>query len=421
MRSVLAPLFSLYHWFWALVGALLCGFPSRKLFVIGVTGTKGKSTTAELIAVILQAAGKRTALLTSVWRAAGDARERNASGNSMPGRGAVQAFLRRAVRAGCTNAVIEVTSQGVAQHRHRFIDWDAAVFLNLSPEHLESHGSFEKYRAAKVAFFASLAHSAKRERWFFVNAGDPNSAYFIAAGEKVSGARVVKFAGTPAIKNPWFAPDFNRENAAAALAVADALRVPRDVAMGTLERFGGVPGRLEYVQREPFTVVVDYAHTPDSLEKVYQYLREQIANSKEQRLICVLGSAGGGRDTWKRPAMGEIAARFCNEIILTNEDPYDENPATILGEIEVGFSQIPNSLPTGDLPKGDKFQIPKSYRRILNRREAIQAAVVLARPGDTVVITGKGSESWIHVGHRKKVPWSDSETTRAMLSKPNLL
>jgi len=413
MRSVLVPLFSLYHWLWAFWGALWNGFPSCRLFVIGVTGTKGKSTTAELIAAILAEGGKKTALFSSLWVAVGDEREKNLSGNSMPGRGALQRFLRRASRAGCTHAIIEVTSEGVRQHRHRFIDWDAAVFLNLAPEHLESHGSFEKYRAAKVAFFASLARSKKRERFFFVNASDPNAAHFTEIAERVPGAHLVKFREAPEIKNPWFTPDFNKENAAAALAVADSLCVPRGVAMGALERFGGVPGRLEYVQREPFAVVVDYAHTPDSLEKVYRYLKNQqlITNNlqlttQNSKLICVLGSAGGGRDRWKRPVMGEIAARFCNEIILTNEDPYDENPSQILSEIKSGIFNV-------------QFPI-SNVREILDRRGAINAAIACAKPSDTIVMTGKGSESWIHVAHGKKVPWSDSETARAMLSKPNL-
>ncbi|MFH1193339.1 MAG: Mur ligase family protein [Candidatus Jorgensenbacteria bacterium] len=405
MRCFLSPLFAVYHWLWAFAGALFCGFPSRKFFVIGVTGTKGKSTTAELIAAILSAAGKKTAFFSSVRTAIGDEREKNLSGNSMPGRGALQRFLRRAARAGCTHAVAEVTSEGVAQYRHRFIDWDAAVFLNLAPEHIERHGSFEKYRAAKVAFFASLAHSAKPERWFFVNAGDPNSTSFVEAAEKISGAHIVKFAGAPAVKNPWLASDFNRENAAAALAVADALKIAKEVAMGALERFEGVPGRLEYVRREPFAVVVDYAHTPDSLEKIYQYLKSRQLKVDGQKLICVLGSAGGGRDRWKRPEMGKIAARYCDEIILTNEDPYDENPAAILDEIEKGI-RINQPNPH------------KSALKILDRKEAIKRAISSAKENDTVIMTGKGSEPWIHGASGKKAAWDERhEIEEALQSK----
>ncbi|MFH1161676.1 MAG: Mur ligase family protein [Candidatus Jorgensenbacteria bacterium] len=419
MRGVLAPLFSLYHWLWAFAAAAFFRFPSRQLFMIGITGTKGKSTTAELIDVILRAEGKRIALLTSVWRAVGEKRERNVSGNSMPGRGAIQAFLRRAVRAGCTHAVIEVTSEGVCQHRHRFIDWDAAAFLNLAPEHIESHGSFEAYRAAKVAFFSSLAHSAKRERWFFVNAGDQNSAYFVAAAEKIQNAHIVKFTEAPAIKNPWFAPDFNNENAAAAAAVADALGIPAKTILEALENFRGVPGRLDYVQEKPFAVVVDYAHTPDSLEKVYQYLNSQL-KTHSSKLICILGSAGGGRDAWKRPAMGKIAAQYCEEIILTDEDPYDENPATILDEIEKGIGinqQVTISIDQRlvNQHKSASDNRHRSVSKILDRREAIRAAVTLARPGDTVVMTGKGSESWIHMANGKKVAWNERNETETIL------
>lgn len=402
MRKVLSPLYSVYHWLWAFAGALFCGFPSRKLFVIGITGTKGKSTTAELIAAILSAAGKKAAFFSSVRTAIGDEQEKNLSGNSMPGRGVLQRFLRRAVRAGCTHAVVEVTSEGVSQHRHRFIDWDAAVFLNLAPEHIERHGSFEKYRDAKVAFFSSLAHSAKPERWFFVNAGDPNSAHFIEAAEKVGNAHIIKFTEAPILKNPWFASNFNRENAAAALAVADALHIAKDVAVGALERFSGVPGRLEQIQRKPFTVVVDYAHTPDSLEKVYQYLKNQQLTTNNSRLICVLGSAGGGRDRWKRPKMGEVAAQYCDEIILTNEDPYNENPTAILDEIEKGI-RINQSNPH------------KSVSKVLDRKEAIGKAISLAKENDTVIMTGKGSESWIHEANGKKAAWNERKETEAIL------
>jgi UDP-N-acetylmuramoyl-L-alanyl-D-glutamate--2,6-diaminopimelate ligase len=403
MRRFLQPLYSVYHWLWALAGALFHGFPSRRLTVIGVTGTKGKSTAAELIAALLAAGGKKAALLTSVWTAVGDERVRNASGNSMPGRGRIQAFLRRALQAGCTHVIIEVTSEGVAQHRHRFIDWDAAVFLNLAPEHLERHGSFERYRAAKVAFFSSLARSAKRKRLFFVNRDDGNARYFLEAAERVPGARVVEFGegDAPLVRNPWFAADFNKLDAAAAAAVAGALGVPEGKIEKTLESFRGVPGRLEYLQRRPFAVVVDYAHTPDSLGKVYRYLSNSKPKAQSSKLICILGSAGGGRDKWKRPKMGEVASCYCDEIFLTNEDPYDENPSQILSEIKSGISnsRFPNS----------------NVHEVLDRREAIEQAVARARPGDTVVMTGKGSESSIHIAGGRTVPWSDSGAAREAL------
>lgn len=156
----------------------------------------------------------------------------------------------------------------------------------------------------------------------------------------------------------------------------------------------GVPGRLEYVQQRPFAVVVDYAHTPDSLTRVYQFLK----GAHHGRLICVLGAAGGGRDRWKRPEMGKVAAELCDDIVLTNEDPYDENPESILNEIASGFPHVRN------------------FHKILDRREALRKAISLAKPGDVVVATGKGSESSIHLAKGKKVPWNERQEIERMLT-----
>lgn len=391
------------------------GFPSRKLFVIGVTGTKGKSTVLELINATLEAAGKRTALLSSVRRKVCAHDAANLSDNTMPGRLAIQGFLKDAVKAKCEFALIEVTSQGVTQHRHRFIDWDAAVFINLAPEHIESHGSFEEYREAKVDFFRYLAKSKKTTKHFFINENDANHHYFEEAARRVPDAKINFFSRDRFIKEElgrhydlrsqasrrvigdWLLADFNLENAAAAVAIARTLRVDWPSIQRALDSFRGVPGRLEFVQKQPFSVVIDYAHTPDSLEKVYQALDPVALTPRSGgELICVLGSAGGGRDKWKRSAMGKIAATHCSKIILTNEDPYDEDPMEIIKEVEDGFLEI-------DHPR----LRPDHYFCVLDRKEAIQKAVSIAKKGDVVVITGKGSERWIHVARGKKISWSE--------------
>ncbi|MEK7590579.1 MAG: cyanophycin synthetase, partial [Patescibacteria group bacterium] len=162
----------------------------------------------------------------------------------------------------------------------------------------------------------------------------------------------------------------------------------------------GVPGRMDYVQEKPFAVVIDYAHTPDSLEKVYQTLLTRTSNKK---LICVLGAAGGGRDRWKRPVLGRVAEKYCKKIVLTDEDPFDEDPMGILDQIESGFSKHQN----------------KNYFRILDRREAIGKAILLARKGDTVIITGKGTEDWIRGAKNKKIPWNERKTVEELLAKCN--
>ena len=399
---------NIYHYVLAWVGSVLYWFPSREIFVLGVTGTKGKSTTVELINEILEAAGKKTAMISSLRFKIGDQSIKNLSSNTMPGRFFIQRKLRQAVNAGCKYFLMEVTSQGIAQHRHRFIDFDAALYTNVKPEHIEAHGSFENYRDAKVSFFDYVAHHSKKPaKLFFVNEDDSSKSYFVHA---VNGSgRVVYFSRNNFIEKEmdkmkiadWFLNNFNLENVAAAAAFAKARDIDWQVIKKVLSKFDGIPGRLEEIQNHPFRVMIDYAHTPDSLEKVYEAL------SASQKLICVLGAAGGGRDKWKRPVMGKIAAEYCKAIVLTNEDPYDENPETILKEIESGFSQIPNP----------KFQILKNYWKILDRKEAIKKAISLAKAGDTVIITGKGSESWLHMAGGKKIAWDEKRVVEEILRK----
>lgn len=386
----------LYHFVLACAGAMRYGFPSKRIFVIGVTGTKGKTTVLELLNSILESAGKKTALLSSIAVKVGDDRRKNTSDLTMPGRFFIQRFLHQAAMSGCAYALLEVTSQGVAQHRHRFIEWRQAVLINLAPEHIEAHGSFEGYRDAKLRF---LLYAQKKGAKIFINKDDGSAGYFLKAlgrtayGYSKDDARIF-----PAQSNRFFQADFNRENIAAAAALAEHIGVGTSIIEKTIREFPGVPGRMEFVQKTPFAVVVDYAHTPGSLEAVYKALKG--VNPKPKKLICVLGSAGGGRDAWKRPVMGKIAARYCDTVILTNEDPYDENPAGILSEIEAGFSQIPNN-----------------HFKILDRKEAIEKAVSLAGKGDTVVVTGKGSELWLHKAHGEKISWDERAIVEEILKK----
>ncbi len=402
-----------YHFLWAWLGARAHGSPSRRMFVIGVTGTKGKTTTLELVNAILEAAGKRTALISSLRIKVGGESGKNPTGNSMPGRARLQAFLARAVAAKCQYALIEVTSQGIVQHRHRFINWNIGAITNLAPEHIEAHGSFENYRKAKLDF---LKYVVRRGGKAFLNADDKNFRFFADELAKTDRRGGVSAPITYARADEWLrnylpkigpmravtegaAPkfllsEFNEENVAAAVAIARELGVSDRAIRDALVGFRGVPGRMEFVARGPYTAIVDYAHTPDSLRAAYRAAKpDPTANYPEPRLICVLGAAGGGRDRWKRPEMGKIAAEYCDEIILTDEDPYDEEPAAIVKEVRSGIL-------------GGDPELANVYE-ILDRREAIKKAVRLARPGDVAIGTGKGSEDWIHVANGKKLPWNE--------------
>jgi UDP-N-acetylmuramyl-tripeptide synthetase len=434
-----------HHQFWPFLGALAYGFPSRKLIVIGVTGTNGKTTVVDWTARVLEEAGYKIASASSVRFKIGEREKPNMLKMTMPGRMKLQKFLKDAVDGGCHYAVIEVTSEGIAQHRHSFIDFDVAVFTNLSSEHIERHGGFEKYKEAKGKLFGTLKpqntnhktqttnHTQKKVS--IVNFDDENAEYFLRLGadekfgfttnEKlqvknlycgkniVSSRESVEFKVENIAFHLNVAGEFNIYNALAAICVGLSQGVDLATSARALGKVQGVPGRMEIVVRDPFTVVVDYAHTPVALENVYRVFaqpKSDIFINKESpsyvgrpKLICVLGAAGGGRDKWKRQEFGRIAARYCDAMILTNEDPYDEDPRRILFEMKSG---IPNS------------EIPISgFYEILDRKEAIRKALVLAKKEDVVVITGKGSEPWMCVAKGRKIPWSDREVVKEELRK----
>lgn len=393
----LVPAFLLdwYHFILAFLGAFFYWFPSKKIKVIGVTGTNGKTTTVEMISKILEEAGYKVALMNSIRFRISNEEESNMLKMTMPGRFRIQKFLRQAVNSKCQYVVLEVTSEGIKQHRHRFIDFEIAVFTNLTPEHIESHGSFEKYRAAKGKLFQTCKNI------HIINIDDENADYFLKfpAKEKYKyrikeGQPVIN--GNPISINLKLPGEFNIYNALAAISVGLSQAIDLDICKKAVEKIEGIPGRMEEVISQPFKVIVDYAFTPNALEKVYQTLSSKF-KTQNSKLICVLGSAGGGRDKWKRPVLGKIAVKYCQEIIITNEDPYDEDPLEIIEQVA----------------KGTKGKAKK----IEDRREAIRESLKLARPGDVVVITGKGCEPWICVAGGKKIPWDDRRIVREEFEK----
>ncbi|HEY4501797.1 MAG TPA: UDP-N-acetylmuramyl-tripeptide synthetase [Candidatus Paceibacterota bacterium] len=395
-----------YHLAWAHGSAWWYGHPSAKLVVIGVTGTKGKSTTAELIRHMLAQTGHEVALASTIRFMVGEATERNLFKMTMPGRGYIQQFLRRALDAGCTHAVVELTSEGALQHRHAGLELNALVFTNLAPEHIERHGSYEAYASAKLSLAAHLAASPKRPRIIVANQDDAYGEKFLAVDADIKAPFSLKDA------EPYTADDrsvrflwqgmlfsiplpglFNLKNCLAALTLGQALGLSSERMKQALEHVQPVAGRAERVEQgQPFAAVVDYAHTPDSLKALY----ETYAN---KRLICVLGSTGGGRDTWKRPEMGRMADELCDIAILTEEDPYDEDPQKIIEELAAGFSA-------------------RRPRVIPDRRAAIAAAIKEAKDqDDAVLITGKGTDPYIMGPKGSKAPWSDAKVVEEELIK----
>jgi len=430
-------LISWYHFILSFLGAFFYGFPSKKLIVIGITGTNGKSTIVDLITRILEESGEKVCSLSSIRFKIGSKEQINDLKMTMPGRFKIQGFLKEAVTSGCRYAVLEVTSEGIKQHRHRFINFQTAIFTNLTPEHIEAHGSFEKYKEAKGKLFKAT------KKIHILNLNDENTDYFlqfpadlkIGYGLKISNFPVSNEERDPLkgcfsiskqipnskfqmliAKNPKtsgkeieFSIDsinfkikllgkFNIYNCLAAIAFAKSQKISLKICKKALEKVKGIPGRMEEVIQKPFKVFVDYAFTPNALEKVYQTI---INNFRPKKLICVLGAAGGGRDKWKRPVLGELAGKYCDQIIITNEDPYNEDPLQILSEIKSGVISYKLHL----------------VSEILDRREAIRKSLKSAQSGDLIIITGKGCEPWICVAKGKKISWDDRRVVKEEFGK----
>ncbi len=407
-RSFLEIIRPPYHLTLAYLADLKYKHPSREIIVIAVTGTKGKSSVTELITRILETNGHKVASLSTIKFKIGDEVTQNLFKMTMPGRFFVQKFLRQAVNAGCTHAVIEMTSEGAKQFRHRFIEIDALVFTNLTPEHIESHGTFAKYKAAKLALAAKVAKSGKQPRYLVSNIDDEHGQDFLnfkvehklpyslkdMSLYSLHRDSVSLVFGDTTIRVPLIGL-FNVYNILAAITLTRALGISFITIDKALRDLPPIAGRVEKFstpKNSPLqvTVIVDYAHTPDSLEKLYQAFPNVYK-------IAVLGNTGGGRDTWKRPEMGKIAENYCDFIILTNEDPYDENPRLIVEQVAKGIE--------------DKNKV----HIIMDRQLAIREATERCPNGGYVLVSGKGTDPYIMGPFGSKTPWSDAAIVKEEL------
>jgi UDP-N-acetylmuramoyl-L-alanyl-D-glutamate--2,6-diaminopimelate ligase len=404
-RKVYKAFQPVYHLALAVTGTIIYRKPSRHIYVIGVTGTKGKSSTTEFVNAVLEGAGKKTAILSTIRFKIGEKTRANKYKMTMPGRFFTQKFLREAVDAGCEYAIIEMTSEGARFFRHIGIEMDALIFTNLSPEHIESHGSFAKYKSCKLRLIKQLTKSNKPNRLSIANTDNEHAhSFLISPIEKnlsyslkdihilseTHHSTIIDYKGNQiTIPLPG---KFNILNALAALTLAHEIGITDADAKRGIESLSLIRGRVEKIDcGQNFTVIVDYAHTDDSLTKLYETF-------EDSRKIAVLGSTGGGRDTWKRPVLGKIADTYCDEIIITNEDPYDENPLSIINDVASGVTSHTPHI-------------------IIDRREAIRKALSLAQGGDTVLITGKGTDPYIMGPNGTKEIWDDAEVTREEIRK----
>ena len=409
--------------------------PSRELGVVGITGTDGKTSTALLAVAGLDAAGVRSGLVGTVATQIGGLREANVAHATTPAAPRLQAALRAMVAAGDRAAVVETTSHGLAQERVGGIAYDAAIFTNLSHEHLEFHGSFEAYRAAKVSLFERLATgptnppkpSVGWPRTGIVNADDPAGPIF-AAATRAAGARLVTYGRSSGadvrlldvaeeagrLRVTYGASDgiamlrlrlagrFNAHNALAVVALGMAIGLDARAVRAGLEALPAVPGRMEQIDAgQPFGVVVDYAHSPASLTLVLDELGPA-ARARGGGLIAVFGSAGE-RDRDKRPMMGRIAGERCRLVVITEEDPRGEDRQAILEEIAAGAAAVGRT-------------VGKDVLLVVDRKAAIREAIARARPGDVVLLAGKGHEATILYADRAE-PWDERSEVLAALAE----
>jgi len=459
-----------YHYLLSFFGAVFYGFPGNKLIIIGITGTTGKTSSVYLISKVLESAGYKVGYTSTAMFKDGQAEWMNDKKMTMVGGFFIHKILRKMVNNRCHYAIVETTSEGVRQFRHRFINYDILVFTGLYPEHIESHGNYENYKKAKGDLFAHLKKcktkyindyhtvlSPKNElkkldlkrvkKTIIANYDDAEAGYFLnfwaerkiayssntdAVNENISGEvlknlEIIEYknidlsaSGTNfdvALKSDFFISPkdnlkdinielkllgaFSAQNSMNALCVGLTQELSLTEIKRGLENVKGIAGRMEMINEgQPFTVVVDYAYEPKAVTKLY----EAIELLPHNNIIHILGSCGGGRDKARQPILGELSGEKSDYVIVTNEDPYDDDPMEIINNVFAGAQKV------GKIEDENLF-------KILDRREAIKKGLSLAKEGDIVLITGKGSEQAICLANGKKMPWDDRRVVKDEILK----
>jgi len=424
LRSKIAdtnPLRLFYHKVVAIIASLYYRFPSRYLNVIAVTGTKGKTTTTNLIASVLTEAGFKVGMTSTINFQIGEMKWVNVTKKTTLGPFFLQKMLRQMVDTRCTHAVLEVSSHAILQNRIWGVNVDTAVLTNIGEDHLEYHGGFENYLHAKGMLFNRLNRSSRKARIpkvSIINNDDPNFdffdqffadkkyAYGMGSGIcfatdvnlKANGSDFVLHIPNNQIEVKLRIPgEFNIYNAIAAATVGLANNVNISTLKEALEKSSAISGRFESVDcGQKFNVIVDYAHTVESLRSILE-LYKRLTRGK---LYLVFGATGGGRDRRKRPKMGEVADQYADFIVVTDDDPYLEDEWSIIE----------------DISKGIKREEGKNFWKIPDRNEAIKMVLAKAQEMDTIIIAGKGAEE-IQMIHGKSVPWDDRKAVRSLLGR----
>lgn len=418
-----------YHGALALGAHYYYGKPSDKLIIIGVTGTKGKTSTAHIIYQLLNSLGAPTGLISTAVIDAGEGEKLNWFRMTHLNGPVTHRLLADMCKAGKKYAVIEVSSEGLAQNRHAGINFDIAVFTNLTPDHVEAHGSFQAYKEAKGILFKAVGRlqvtSDKLKvnplvvKTIISNIDSEHGLYYLSfkadkhltyAIDNTTANLVAKnIQGTAAgsqflISNYQFQVPlpgkFNIYNVLAAVGVAQSLGFDMESITTATNKSQPIPGRMEILQTQPFTVVIDYAHEKASMTALY----ETVQSWPHKRIIQVFGATGGVRDKSRRTDLGTLAGKFADVAIITDEDPFDEDPQTIIHDI------ADKAVAEGKVIGKDLFRNP-------DRRGAIAKALSLAEPGDLVLITGKGAEQRIARANGHYEAWDDRIVTREELAR----
>ena len=379
---------SFWHLPKAILANLFYGFPSKKLTVIGVTGTSGKTTTAHLIYHLLLKAKFKVALISTISAKIGEKEIDIGLHVTNPDPFTLQKLLKRIATKGFQFVVLEITSHGLDQHRPWGINFTYGVLTNITHEHLDYHKNFKNYQQAKLKLI-------KNSQIAVLNQADPS----YKSAKKIAPGRIISYEASQALLLPASLPgDFNQENVTAAQVVAQDLCISDLDLKSALKSFPGIPGRMEIIQTKPFTIIIDFAHKPDALKKALISINK--LKGKKGRLISVFGSAGL-RDHAKRSIMGKIAAKHSDVTILTAEDPRTENVTDINDQIEAGFIKV------------------KSHGKLVrqpDRQKAINLAIKMAKPDDYVCLFGKSHEKSMCFG-TIEYPWDEFRAVNKALKQ----
>lgn len=421
------PLLLWYHGAIAYLGAAYYGFPSKGMVVIGITGTKGKTTTAHLLYDVLSTVYK-TGLITTASIAIGNEKRLNPWHMTMPGRALIQKLLKEMKDKGVTHVIVETTSEGLKQKRHLGIFYDIAIFTNLSPEHLPSHkGDYTLYRKTKEVLFSSLTKKQKDisfpyTRAIYANGDDKEAHHFL----KYKVDEVASFGKE--IVNDIIAKNIEQKgemltfvvdgeeyeikalgtyfvyNVLPVLLVANNLHIEKESLKRALKERAVVPGRMETVDvGQNFIALVDYAHEKLSMSRLAETVQELKKEGVVKRWIVLLGAEGGGRDKRKRKDMGEIVGEFADFVVISNTDPYEEDEMSIAKDI---------AQPVAEAGKREE----ENYFIVIDRKEGIRKALSLAEEGDIVTITGNGSQQFYH-RKGERIRHDDREVVRDLIKE----